>query len=62
MKRRDFLRHLATQGCELLREGSRHAIFFNPRTNATSSVPRHTEINDFLVRKICRDLGIPSPK
>ncbi|HYX00059.1 MAG TPA: type II toxin-antitoxin system HicB family antitoxin [Candidatus Elarobacter sp.] len=33
-----------------------------PRTNATSSVPRHAEINDFLARKICRDLGIPQPE
>jgi hypothetical protein len=23
--------------------------------------PRHTEIDDFLARKICRDLGIPEP-
>jgi len=25
-------------------------------------VPRHNEINEFLVRKICRDLEIPSPR
>jgi len=59
MKRRDFLRHLAAHGCQLLREGGRHSIFFNPKTGATSSIPRHTEIHDFLARKICRDLGIP---
>ena len=62
MKRRDLLRHLAAQGCELLREGSRHSVFYNPNTNRTSSVPRHRELNDFLVRKICRDLGIPAPE
>ena len=62
MKRRNFLRHLFAHGCELLREGGRHSIYYNPRTNSTSSVPRHTEINDFLNRKICRDLGIPSPE
>jgi predicted RNase H-like HicB family nuclease len=27
----------------------------------TSTVPRHTEINDDLARKICKDLGIPQP-
>jgi predicted RNA binding protein YcfA (HicA-like mRNA interferase family) len=53
MKRRDFLRHLAAHGCQLLREGGRHSIFFNPQTGATSSIPRHTEISDFLARKIC---------
>jgi mRNA interferase HicA len=62
MKRRDFLRHLAAHGCALLREGSRHSIYFNPGTGATSSLPRQTEINDFLARKICRDLGIPQPQ
>ena len=34
MKRRDFLRHLAAHGCQLLREGGRHSIFFNPQTGA----------------------------
>ena len=26
-----------------------------------SIVPRHNEINDYLARKICRDLQIPQP-
>lgn len=36
-------------------------VFVNPAGPRTSSVPRHREINDFLARKICRDLGIPEP-
>jgi predicted RNA binding protein YcfA (HicA-like mRNA interferase family) len=59
MKRRDLLQHLETHGCELLREGGKHSLFVNPANNQTSAVPRHREINDFLARKICRDLGIP---
>lgn len=62
MKRRDLLHHLAEQGCELLREGSRHSVFHNPRENTTSTVPRHRELDDFLVRKICRDLRVPPAK
>jgi mRNA interferase HicA len=62
MKRRDLTRHLLSCGCELLREGGRHSIYSNPKTGATSSVPRHTEISDFLARKICRDLGISVPR
>jgi len=27
--------------------------------NKRSAVPRHSEINDNLARKICRDLGLP---
>jgi len=62
MKRRDLVRHLLSQGCELLREGGRHSIFFKPQTKATTSIPRHSEISDFLARKICRDLGVPQPE
>ena len=61
MKRRDLIRHLAAHGCVLRREGASHTIYWNPANNQTSSVPRHTEIDDFLARKICRDLGIPEP-
>jgi predicted RNA binding protein YcfA (HicA-like mRNA interferase family) len=62
MKRRELLAHLQSYGCELLREGGRHSIFYNPSNNRTSSVPRHSEIDDFLARKISRDLGIPAPR
>jgi predicted RNA binding protein YcfA (HicA-like mRNA interferase family) len=61
VKRRDLVRHLESHGCQLLREGARHSIYVNPATKRTSSVPRHTEVNDILARKICRDLGIPQP-
>lgn len=61
MKRRDLVRHLEAHGCYLLREGGSHSVFVNPATNATSAVPRHTEINEFLARKICRDLQVPEP-
>lgn len=61
MKRQELVRHLESQGCSLLREGGKHSVYFNPSNNQTSAVPRHREINDFLVRKICRDLGISQP-
>lgn len=61
MKRRDLIRHLESHGCELFREGGRHSVYVNRPARKTSSVPRHNEINDHLVRKICRDLDVPSP-
>ena len=61
MKRADLLRHLQQHGCELLREGGKHSVFVNRVTRKTSTVPRHREINDFLARKICRDLEVPRP-
>ncbi len=62
MKRRDVIRHLEEQGCEFLREGGKHTVYVNRQRRKASSVPRHREINDFLVRKICRDLEIPEPR
>ena len=49
-------------GCEFIREGGRHSWWMNPSLNRRSAVPRHTEINDFLIVKICKDLGIPPVK
>ena len=48
MKRRDLLRHLTT-----------HGWWHNPSLNRRSAVPRHSEINDHLAKKICNDLSIP---
>ncbi|MDY3555604.1 type II toxin-antitoxin system HicA family toxin [Gemmata sp. JC717] len=61
MKRHDLIRHLERHGCELLREGGRHSVYRNPANGRVSTVPRHREIDDFLARKICRDLGVPEP-
>lgn len=61
MKRRDLLRHLTSHGCLQLREGGSHSWWHNPALNKRSAVPRHNEINDYLARKICKDLGVPIP-
>ena len=55
------MRHLEQHGCELLREGANHSIFVNRAVRKTSAVPRHSEINDELAKKICKDLGVPVP-
>lgn len=61
MKRRELIRYLAKNGCELLREGGNHNICVNRTVQKVSAIPRHREINKFLVRKICRDLQICEP-
>ncbi len=61
MKRRDLLRHLQDQRCEFVREGGRHSWWANPAQNTRTAVPRHSEISDILVRKLCKDLGIQPP-
>jgi len=61
VKRRELIQHLTAHGCELVREGSDHSWWGNPANGRRSAVPKHTEINRFLARKICRDLGIAEP-
>jgi mRNA interferase HicA len=61
MKRIDLIRFIEAAGCYLLRDRGKHSVYVNPVNNQTSAVPRHREINDYLARKICRDLGISEP-
>ena len=58
MKRKELVGYLTKNGCMFLREGANHSVFFNPLINKTSTIPRHSEINNFLAKKICKDLGI----
>lgn len=62
MKRKDLIKHLLKNGCIFIREGAKHSVFFNPLIKRSSTVPRHTEIDNFLAKKICQDLGIKPPK
>jgi len=62
MKRKDLIRHLLKEGCIFIKEGAKHSVFFNPLLKKTSTVPRHNEIDNFLAKKICKDLGISQPK
>ena len=61
MKRKELVRHLNNEGCLLKREGGSHSVYINISNKKTSTVPRHTEINDYLVKKICKDLDVKSP-
>jgi mRNA interferase HicA len=61
VKRIDLVRHLEAHGCRLLREGGNHSIYLNPAARKVSTVPRHREVDEFLTRKICRDLQVPLP-
>jgi predicted RNA binding protein YcfA (HicA-like mRNA interferase family) len=61
VKRVDLVRHVEAHGCVLLREAGNHSVFVNRPARRTSVIPRHREVNDYLARKICRDLEIPEP-
>lgn len=61
MKRRDLLHHLRQHGYQFVREGGEHSIWENPTTHRRTSVPRHREIPEFTVARICKQLGVPAP-
>jgi predicted RNA binding protein YcfA (HicA-like mRNA interferase family) len=58
MKRSALIKHLRKNGCKFYREGSNHTLYINPANNKISTIPRHTEILDYLAKKICTDLEI----
>lgn len=62
MKRRDLIRHLEINGCVFLREGGNHTVYVNKEKKKVSSIPRHNEIFEYLAKKICKDLEIPTLK
>ncbi len=40
MKRQELIRLVESLGCRLLREGSKHSVYFNPANNQTTAIPR----------------------
>jgi predicted RNA binding protein YcfA (HicA-like mRNA interferase family) len=53
---------LNKNNCPLIREGGNHSIFQNSLNKKISSLPRHKEVKNNLVRKICKDLEIALPE
>jgi predicted RNA binding protein YcfA (HicA-like mRNA interferase family) len=59
MKRLKLLKHLHENFCVLIREGGSHSIYINKKTGIKTSVPRHADIDEKTVLKICSQLEIP---
>ena len=58
MKVSELKRKLKKAGCFLLREGTRHEIWINPKTGVTTEVPRHNarEVKTATARSILKEL------
>ena len=52
---------IGVQGGELAVDPSTHTVYVNPTARKVSTVPRHREINEFMAKKICRELEIDDP-
>jgi predicted RNA binding protein YcfA (HicA-like mRNA interferase family) len=62
MKTTNFIKFLNLNNCVLIREGGNHSVFQNQLNKKITSVPRHKEVKNNLVKKICKDLDIPAPQ
>lgn len=58
MKRKDLERKLRQSGCYRKREGASHSLWINPKTAIVEAVRRHTEIKEFLAKKILKSLDV----
>jgi predicted RNA binding protein YcfA (HicA-like mRNA interferase family) len=56
MKRNDLIRIIEGMGCKLIRHGGKHDWYQNPDTGMYQPIPRHSEINEFLAKKIINRL------
>ena len=56
MKRKELEKRLRKAGCYLKREGGSHSLWINPKTGVIEAVPRHTEVKEFLAKKILKSL------
>lgn len=56
MKRKAFIQMLQQSGCVLLRHGSNHDIYLNPKTNQKQPIPRHSEIDDTTLLPILKNI------
>jgi len=57
MKRKDLIQQITSKGATLVRHGSNHDIYMQPKNGNTEPVPRHNEINEFLAKKIIKNLS-----
>ena len=62
MKREKLFKHFRKYNCHVFREGKKHTIVINNDNDKVTSVPRHTDVNDKLIGRICEDLDIPKVK
>jgi predicted RNA binding protein YcfA (HicA-like mRNA interferase family) len=54
VKRQKLLKEITKRGAVFVRHGASHDIYENQRTNTSTQVPRHTDINELVARAIIK--------
>ena len=62
MKRQKLLKEIVKRGAVFVRHGANHDIYENPRTNKSTQVPRHEDVNELVAKAIIQffELNITS--
>lgn len=58
MKRAQFIKEITAEGCEFVRHGKKHDIYRNPHTGQRQPIPRHSELDEGLIKHIRKYLGL----
>ena len=56
----EFVRQLKKQGIKFKKHGSRHDVYYNPKTGQEAQIPRHSakELATGTLKSIQEDLGL----
>jgi len=57
MKKFELIQKLNQHGAVLVRNGAKHDVYMQPRTNKEAAVPRHNEINEYTAKAILKKLS-----
>jgi predicted RNA binding protein YcfA (HicA-like mRNA interferase family) len=54
VKRQKLLKEILKRGAVFVRHGARHDIYENPRTNTSTQIPRHADVNELVAKAIIK--------
>ena len=54
MKRKKLIREISRRGAIFVRHGANHDVYENPRTNTSTQVPRHADVNELVAKAIIK--------
>jgi predicted RNA binding protein YcfA (HicA-like mRNA interferase family) len=54
LKRNKLLKEITKLGAVFVRHGSNHDVYENPRTNSSTQIPRHNDVNELVAKAIIK--------
>jgi predicted RNA binding protein YcfA (HicA-like mRNA interferase family) len=57
LKRKKLIKTIKANGCVFARHGVNHDWYKNPKSGKSQPIPRHTEIEDGLAKRIIKRLS-----